>query len=235
MKIVVIGAMLEELSFIQNQLEVTARSTLGGMKIYEGYFKKLEVVAVQSNIGKVNAAAAATLAIHLYKPSCIINIGTLATLDNTLQIGSIILSQSTVYHDVDAAHLGYAYGQLPQMPADYQADKKLLELFETTAQKKNLLFRRGIIVTGDQFVASATALHLIKTKFPDAIGIDMETAAIAQVAHLFEIPFISVRGITDNANEESQQAFCNNLVNVADSVGDLALAAMISYLYCMCR
>jgi adenosylhomocysteine nucleosidase len=81
-------------------------------------------------------------------------------------------------------------------------------------------------LTGDQFIADNHVLATIKQKFPHAIGIDMESAAIAQVAHLFNVPFVAVRGISDHANEASPGTFKNNVDSASNRIAELLIAAI---------
>ena len=221
--IAIIAAMEEELAPIRYQLKSTSSQTIGSVNFDFGQIFDREVIIVRSKIGKVNAAIATTLAIQLYQPICIINVGTLAALDIKFEIGSIVLTESTAYHDVDVTKFGYKLGQIPQMPLDYCSSHILLNLFEKIAQDHKLVFHRGAIATGDQFITHPDNLRFIKEILPNTIAVDMETAAIAQVAHSFDIPFISIRGITDHANQESTKEFFKNLVPVSRHIGELIL------------
>jgi len=55
----------------------------------------------------------------------------------------------------------------------------------------------GLIVTGDWFVDSKEKMREIVGHFPDARAVDMESCAIAQVCHIYKVPFISFRVISD--------------------------------------
>ena len=55
----------------------------------------------------------------------------------------------------------------------------------------------GLIVTGDWFVDSRDKMRSIIARFPEAMAVDMESAAIAQACHTFGVGFISFRIISD--------------------------------------
>ena len=83
------------------------------------------------------------------------------------------------------------FGQVQGLPARYQADPYLLEKAKLTGAKP------GLIVTGDWFVDSKDKMREIVGHFPEAKAVDMESCAIAQVCHLYKVPFISFRVISD--------------------------------------
>ncbi len=60
----------------------------------------------------------------------------------------------------------------------------------------------GLIITGDQFIDHQN-FQEIPEEFQNAIAVDMESAAVAQVAFNFKVPFIIIRGISDVVNNEN--------------------------------
>ena len=54
---------------------------------------------------------------------------------------------------------------------------------------------------GEQQIAA------IKADFPQAIAVEMEAAAIAQVCFSFDLPFVVVRAVSDVADQESHISF----------------------------
>jgi len=59
----------------------------------------------------------------------------------------------------------------------------------------------GLVLTGDQIVTSRQVRDALARDFPDAACIDMETAAVAQVAHQNRVPWSGVRITSDSADE----------------------------------
>ena len=84
------------------------------------------------------------------------------------------------------------------MPARYQADAMLLEkACNLSLTTSHISLHEGLIVTGDWFVDSKDKMRSIIEKFPEAKAVDMESAAIAQTCHIYKVPFISFRVISD--------------------------------------
>ena len=81
---------------------------------------------------------------------------------------------------------------------DLTADvpKNILENFGITSPK----VRTGLIVTGDQLIADADLRNTLGKEIPDALCVEMEGAAVAQVCHERDVPLIVVRTISDKAD-----------------------------------
>jgi adenosylhomocysteine nucleosidase len=227
MTIAIIGAMSEEIEVLRTHLNLKEHhSTLKNADFYMGTIHNENVLLVRSGIGKVNAASATTVIAERYHPRCIINVGVLGALRNDLEPGSLIFPHYFTYHDVDVTSWGYAHGQIPSMPENYKPSPELQSLFERLATNLGIKFYSGPVLTGDRFVDKADEIALMKSRVPDAIGVEMESAAIAQVAYLYQIPMGCIRAISDFANEESKQVFADNLVKASENVAKLILESI---------
>jgi adenosylhomocysteine nucleosidase len=83
----------------------------------------------------------------------------------------------------------------------FTGDARLLAA--ATGIKTQVNIVPGMICTGDQFITSRDELKRIKGQYPEALAVDMESAAIAQVCHLYGIPFLSFRIISDTPGAEA--------------------------------
>lgn len=157
-----------------------------------------QIIISTSGIGKVAAAVKTAEIIMRYRPDLIINSGIAGGLDKKLEIGDLVAGSIVAYHDVWCGEPN-ALGQVQGFPLFYQADQKALQCVGKMAQT-------GLILSGDQFISSAEKLYGLKKKFPDALAIDMESAAIAQTCHIYQTPFISLRLISDTPGVKHHQA-----------------------------
>lgn len=163
--------------------------------------KKLRLIAVKCGIGKSNAAAATAYLIGEGKADYILNAG-LSGAVSRLKREDMIAATSHVECDFDLTAIGYG----PGVKADgqryiYEADEKLLSY---------ALQSEGIIAaptgTGDIFLTDKVK----KDYYRDSFGIeafDMETAAIASVCDKAEVPFLSLRKISDDADDSSVEDY----------------------------
>lgn len=206
--VAVIGAMQPEIERLKNSLENPVTETFGAFAIYSGRYGGKQVVLALSGIGKVSAAAATTVLVQRYRPDCVINTGSAGGLGQGLAVGDVVIGTETAHHDVDVTAFGYAYGQVPQLPARFVSDTALCAAAETAAAAfAGARVHRGLIVSGDQFVHSSEAVAAIRSRFAGVQAVEMEAAAIAQSCHQFSVPFVVIRAVSDLADEQADTSF----------------------------
>ena len=217
----IIGAMEEEVAILKDKLTQLEEVTIAHVKFYKGNLNDAPVVLTQSGIGKVNVAMSTTLLIENFKPSKIINTGSAGALDEELKVGDVVVSEALAYHDADATAFGYQFGQIPQMPAVFEADKTLLIQSIEAIKASNLPAKTGLIVSGDSFIGSNEQRIQIKQNFADALAVEMEATAIAQTCYQFKVPFVVTRAISDLANGEAEMSFDEFLKTAARSSSEI--------------
>ncbi|KGY13730.1 5'-methylthioadenosine nucleosidase [Vibrio tubiashii] len=224
MKIGIIGAMEQEVSILKQTIENCQEVSKGGCTFYSGQLNGVEVVLLQSGIGKVAAAVGTAILLDQYQPDVVINTGSAGGFDPSLNLGDVVISTEVRHHDADVTAFGYEIGQMAQQPAAFIADAKLIEVTEKAlAQMEGTHAVRGLICTGDAFVASAERQEFIRKHFPSVIAVEMEAAAIAQTCHQFKVPFVVVRAISDVADKEAGMSFEEFLPLAAKSSSEMVV------------
>lgn len=183
-----------------------------------------ELYLIKSGIGKVNGALAAQKAC-LEGVDLVINTGCAGGIDNTLSQGDIVLADKVCYHDVWCGSPNEK-GQVQDFPLYYQANQNLLEAVTAATT----LFKPGLIVTGDVFLTAPARLRQIKADFPQALAVDMESAAVAQTCHINQTPYLSARIISDVVGKKSQledyNNFWQNVPHQASQMIDIILKSL---------
>jgi len=152
-----------------------------------------DILHIQTGVGKTKSATALTKNICQKRPDLVLNIGTAGTLNH--EVGDIFVSNSFVDRD-------YKVIRLPGI--EYEIDG--IKLLENTPYLKSWLtkyHKQGICSTGDTFVTEAGHLH--------EDFVDMEAYAQAYVCKEFNVPFISIKYITDIIGENSVEIWENKL------------------------
>lgn len=206
--VAVIAAMPQEIGHLKNSLEDCRSETFGAFTVYLGRLDGKNVLFALSGIGKVNAAATTALLLSRYRPDCVINTGSAGGLGQGLRVGDVVIGTETAHHDVDVTAFGYLHGQVPQLPPRFASDAALCAAAETAAAAfGHAAVRRGLIVSGDQFVHSSETVAQIRSRFADVQAVEMEAAAIAQSCRQFGIPFVVIRAVSDLADEQADTSF----------------------------
>ena len=219
----IIGAMAQEVAILKEQLQNRQLIEHYEHQFYTGQLGEQEVVVVQSGIGKVNAAIVVPLLKMLFEVDYIINTGSAGALDSALSIGDVVIAHSLVYHDVDVTSFGYKYGQMAGMPEAYYPDSQLQSLAKEASHHIGIEPYVGMIVSGDQFVAGAEERQAILEKLPFARACEMESTAIAQACYQFDIPFIIIRAISDQADGQAHLSFDEFLEVASQSSATLVM------------
>lgn len=199
MKIGIITAMSSEQKQLANQLENPTERKEGPFTYTEGTIKNNTIILMQCGIGKVNAAAGAVEMIRNFAPDCIISTGVAGGIDSCLNVMDVVVSSRIVYHDVWCGE-GNAYGQLQGLPLYFTGNETLFQC--AISLDTETAIHGGLICSGDKFITDRQELETIKANFPEGLAVDMESASIAQVCHLYEVPFISFRIISDTPGAE---------------------------------
>ncbi|SDH58404.1 adenosylhomocysteine nucleosidase [Alteribacillus persepolensis] len=226
MTIAVIGAMDEEVELLKEKLTDRNDEEIGGSFFHTGYIKEQRVILVKSGIGKVNAAISTTVLLEKYKPDIVINTGSAGGFNPSLKVGDLVISTEVRYNDVDATVFGYEYGQVPQMPAKYEADKQLVETAKLAAKKESLTAVEGLIVSGDSFMSEDKTVDFLKDTFHEPQCSEMEAGAIAQVCYRFDVPFVIIRSLSDIAGQDAKQSYDQFLEKASVQSANLVLAMM---------
>jgi len=178
------------------------------------------VALVRSGIGFTNATIAAARCFHLFGSTVpMISIGSAGGLAADVELGDVVVGRDYVNLNADATVFGYRIGQVPGMPERYAADTRLVD--QALQAVVPFRVRPHVIGSSEVFVADERA-RALREVFPDVGAVDMESAAIAQFAHVHDVPFVSVRGISDLCAPTGEQ-FRTHLDDAADRAARVAV------------
>lgn len=198
---------------------VTRKSMLD---FHEGLLGNTQVVAVYSGVCKVNAAIAAQILIDVFGVDQMINGGTAGGMSGQVKLFDTVVGEWTAYHDVEEDILTDFHPWLSSVY--FAADQGLLEAAEKAAGnlKRTILF--GKIVTGEQFIEDDRREKINEVYAP--LAVDMETASIAHVCYVNQIPFLSVRTITDTADHRGIENFEKNCEQASEISAEIVMAVI---------
>ena len=199
-KIGIIAAEVKEMEAVKEKMQNIKETKFYNSTFYEGTISNKNCVLVRCGEGKVNAARTTQMLIDKFAVDAVINVGSAGGLNPELDYEDIVVSTACIQHDFDITAFGREKGYIPNIEDKYiYADKTLLEKATKAIEETNNKVIKGIIATGDVFVAGKEKRKALYEEFK-AECVEMEGAAVAQVCHLDNIPFIIIRSISDTVN-----------------------------------
>ena len=192
MRIGIIVAMRKELDLLLPLLQDSEESRMSGFEFYCGKMGRHDVMLMQCGIGKVNAAMGTLMMVNNFTPNYVINTGVAGGADTKVNVMDVVAGARVAYHDVWCGPES-VLGQVQGLPLYFEGAKRLIDL---VPERDHI--HKGLICSGDQFIDTIEAVNRIKGNFPDALAVDMESGAIAQVCHLNKVPFLALRVISDS-------------------------------------
>ncbi|HEX9637671.1 MAG TPA: 5'-methylthioadenosine/S-adenosylhomocysteine nucleosidase [Acidobacteriota bacterium] len=223
--VVVQGAMPEETALLAGRLRDVRVERIGGWTFWRGTVDGYPVIVSKTLKGMSNAAAATAIAAERYRPAAIINQGTSGGHVVQLHVYDIVLGRGAVHLGAfKTAHRGLGQGSnsLEWEPLDlmfsessagqdpnargarrFPADRRLLAAAESVKHRyRHGQVVAGVIGTSELWNSELDRIQRFNREFGTSVE-EMETAAAAQVAKRFQIPFLGIRVLSNNiVNEE---------------------------------
>jgi adenosylhomocysteine nucleosidase len=232
--IAIVSAMHNELSQLLALMPDEHKQKRAGREFWSGHLYGHEVVLVLSGIGKVAAATTATLLIEHFKVRQIVFTGVAGGLRHGVNVGDLVVADSFMQHDLDVSPLFPKY-TVPSCGVDTcQADAQLTTELKRASKAAlsdldhvltiearaafnlvNPQLHSGLLISGDRFVSTTLESQKLQQDLPQALAVEMESAAFAQVCHDYKVPFAAVRTISDRADDDATLDFNRFLSQVA--------------------
>lgn len=193
MKIIVLAAVDLEIGPIAKAFHLNSPRKYGITKIWRG--NKFHLV--QTNIGKVHAAAVTQYVIDKEYPDWIVNIGISGGFEKEVELGDVVMPTSVVQYDLDQTKLGYPLGRI------HKIEKTQLPLRST---KGKYPWKNGSCITADKILSDNKEGKALYEHFHPAV-VDMELGSIAQVCFMNKIKLIALKSPVDIVEKEEITSF----------------------------
>lgn len=221
--IAVIAAMDKEVEAIVSLMDRHEHLCVSGITFDKGTMEDRELLVMKSGVGKGNASMATTILLEHFSVDRIINIGTAGGLKAEQNILDAVISKRIVQYDFDTSPLEGSAG----LGLYFDADSDLADICEEALKNMEVTVHRGLIASGDQFVAREDQLQHLYENFPDAVCAEMEAGAIAQVCAHYQVPFVVLRSLSDIAvRKDSHMDFLTYVKHAAERSAQLCQELM---------
>ena len=186
---------------MDSEYELVCQKLLGGRD--SGTLGGNSITVRKCGIGKVNAAVSSLEMIRDLHPDLVVNTGIAGAVKHRAGRGDVVVADKVAYHDVWCGE-GIPWGQVQGLPMYFACSPAACAKARDAASGTGATVHSGLLCSGDRFVVGSTMDKECLGHFPDAIAVDMESGAVAQVCHLKEVPFVAIRIISDVAEDEDQ-------------------------------
>ncbi len=246
-RIGLVSAMHEELAAVLARMPDEHKTVVAGREFWVGHWYGHDVVAVLSRIGKVAAATTTTTLIERFGVDRIVFTGVAGGLAPQVHVGDVVVAQSFLQHDLDASPLFPRYEVPLSGVSRFAADAALTHALRQAAplamqdvvrslprdewlhlDLQQSSVHEGLIVSGDRFVATSGESQDLRQRLPDALAVEMECAAMAQVCHDYGVALAAVRAISDRADDAAHVDFPRFIKSIASRYSAAVLDRLLA-------
>ena len=227
MVIGIMGAMPEEVSQLCTRLSGVTVEEYAGVSYHRGCLAGRQVVVCCAGMGKANAASTTQVLITRYGAGQIIFSGVAGNMTSKIGIGDVVIGRTVLYHDADMDMLSQSAPYLEEYPGD----PALIAAAEAACAAAGVKAITGRIATGDRFVGDTETKKKIEDAcHPDCV--EMEGAAVSQIAARNGVPCVILRAMSDNADEDGYEVLVVRDFDIKEYVATATkiVAAMIERL-----
>ncbi len=247
--ILVLYAFDEEGKLLDQKMHIDEQSIVLGRIVLGGFFSGKQVVVAESGVGMTNAAMTTQKLIDQFHPRAVLFTGIAGSIDTNVHIGDIVVCDTWVEHDY--GYVGKAGFQveslsvfLPRQDSiisiqAFSVDSNLLTVaHEIKAESLGLqpigsrvpqVLIGGVGVTGNAFIDSPEKRQWLSSTFSAKIT-DMESAAVAQVCTVNNLPFIVFRAASDLAGGSGSETAQTELQEFFKVAAANSATVLIAYL-----
>ncbi len=242
-----VSALHEELAAVLGLMPDEQQQMFGGRTFWRGHLHGQDVVAVLSGIGKVAAATTATALIERFGVQRIVFTGVAGGLGAGVRVGDVVVAKQFLQHDMDASpifprHEVPGYGR-STFDADAALTDQLVRATQAVLQDLPSMLggdvmrafalqtprcHLGLLLSGDRFVSTTAESSALREALPEALAVEMEGAAFAQVCHDYGVPLAVVRTISDRADDAAHVDFPRFLREVASRYSVAVIEALLA-------
>ncbi len=209
----IMGAMPDEVDQLAALLQNKTTETYAGVEYVQGLLADKPVVLCCAGMGKANAASTVQVLATRYGAKQLIFSGIAGNMSSKIGVGDVVIGKEVVYHDAEPDMIC----QSAPFLKEFTSDSALVEIAEKACKTVGVNYLVGKIATGDQFVGDTATKNAIAEKCsPDCV--EMEGAAVCQIAARNNIPCVVLRAMSDNADEAGREVLVVKKFSIAEYI-----------------
>lgn len=235
MTLALMAAMPEELQALRPLLGAARVHHHAGREFHSGRLDGRELVLACSPPGAVAVATTATLLIERFGAEAIVSTGVAGGLHPRVRIGDVVVAHELLRCDA------LADGRT-RLAADPELGAALLDAARAALEVERIALagslallgitvqqvHGGLLLSAEQAIAAASERTSLAHEWPEALAVETDGAALAEVCRDCDLPFALLRCVADRADE---QAPADRQRFVAQVAGPLVAAVVRAWLW----
>ena len=194
--IAVLCAIRQEISPLVACINVHEKFDIDEVLFFRGDLNGLPLVLVQGGVGRKNAVKAANCLIESIKVDLLISAGVAGGIRHGLNVGDLVVAESVGHSN----QCDFDGGEL-QLESDYVCNKEVFQLAMQVSKGMKMKFHFGSLLTVDKVISCASTKKRIGEQNP-FLAVEMESAAVAEVAYGKGVKFAAIRSISDDIDDD---------------------------------
>lgn len=239
-RLAILSALVDEQRGLIDHLQQPEKVAHAGRNFWLGSLEGVPVVLTVSRIGKVAAASTATLLIERFGARGMVFTGVAGGLATGVNVGDVLVAQDFLQHDLDASPLFPRYEVPAYGRSRFACHEALSQQLAESVQASlaegwpAAQMHRGLVASGDRFVCGAEESRQLQQRLRaaghEALAVEMEGAAVAQVCADHSLPFAAMRTISDRADDTAHQDFAQFVQAVASRYAERIMRRLLQRL-----
>ncbi len=204
--IAIICALRQEISPLLGCVNVSKEFEVDEALFYQGDLNGQPVTIVQGGVGRKNAIKATRCLLESAKVDLLISSGVAGGIRQGLKVGDLVVAESVGYskqNDFD--------GEKIQLESNHVCNKKVVQFAGQLSGDLELKLHIGNILTVDKVISEASTKRNIGEHNP-FLAVEMESAAVAEVAREKDVEFAAIRSISDDVDDDLHLDY-NNIIS----------------------
>ncbi len=194
--IAIVSALRQEISPLLNRMNVSKKYDINEVLFYQGELEGLPLTLVQGGVGRNNAIKAANCLLDIRKVDLLISAGVAGGIRQGIHVGDLVVAERVSYtrqNEFDGEEL--------LIESDYFCKKEVVQSARLLSNDMDIRFHFGNMLTVDKVISQASTKKKIGEQTP-FLAVEMESAAVAEVAGRKGVEFAAIRSISDDIEDD---------------------------------
>ncbi len=213
----IVFAMEEELSSFLKKRKILSKKKIYELEFYTVEFENLQLILVESGVGKVNAARSTQVLIDHFSVQVLLAVGVAGGISERVKVLDVVIGEKLIQYDFDITSFNHPKGYVPKVGVSLESDKRFVQLAIKASNNQKITSLKGTVLSGDKFCSNVSERKQLGVEW-NALCVEMEGASVAQVAYLSGIPFLVLRSISDSIEQNSVFSYDEFLLQSCEQI-----------------